>query len=79
MTIHQIRQQIDRFRVWASQSEALAAIPKVTEQTSLKGQAMADAYRHCANTLEHALAPTEQLELGQEERSMTKPSPMSRQ
>ena len=55
MTTIQIRQQIDRFRVWACQSEALAKIPRVSEQTATKGRAMADAYRHCADTLERAL------------------------
>ena len=79
MTTHQIRQQIDRFRVWANQSAALAGTPKVSGQTSLKGQAMADAYRHCADTLEHALKSTEQLELGQAQTPKTEPSPMSRQ
>jgi hypothetical protein len=55
MTTTQVRQHIERFRLWASQSETLAKIPRVSDETATKGRAMADAYRHCADTLERCL------------------------
>ncbi len=55
MTTFEIKHQIERFRLWASQSQNLASIPRVSGQTQIKGQAMADAYLHCADALERAL------------------------
>ena len=55
MTTFEIRQQIERFRLWATQSETLGKIPNASDSTKIKGQAFAGAYRHCADTLERAL------------------------
>ncbi len=55
MSNSEIRQQIEQFRLWAAQSETLGKIPNVSHSTKIKGQAFADAYRHCADTLEHAM------------------------
>ncbi len=55
MTTIEVQHQINRFRLWASQSENLASIPRVSGHTEIKGQALADAYGHCADALERAL------------------------
>ena len=55
MTTIEVKHQINRFRIWASQCENLASIPRVSGQTEIKGRALADAYRHCADALEGAL------------------------
>jgi len=55
MTTIEVKHQINRFRIWASQSENLASIPRISGQTEIKGRALADAYRHCADALEGAL------------------------
>jgi hypothetical protein len=55
MTTTEVKHQINRFRIWASQCENLASIPRISGYTEIKGRALADAYRHCADALERAL------------------------
>jgi hypothetical protein len=55
MTTIEVKHQINRFRIWASQCENLASIPRVSGYTEIKGRALSDAYRHCADALERAL------------------------
>ena len=76
MTTTEVQHQINRFRLWASQCENLASIPRVSDHTEIKGRALADAYRHCADALE---GRNTQSAIGNTNRVIFDASPISNQ